>query len=344
MMIGLAGSLLIAQDSSPAIPPLVAKKALQWMQNSDPTKRAAAYRTFQLYGDEGGAIYRRALEKVRELHGKKLADILDNERSNPYSELPELVEELKSERGRIYKLVKTDYKKQPDKIAMLRREVEGLSKLNERARKIAAKNAETLDKSVKVIALALSEVAREIKIVDEEKLDDDKAAPDESLKEVYEGEVYLKTRKIVAQLQTEISALKSAREDNEACEWANGSQKTFTHHLNDFRSVFALTPLRLEDRLSDAAVGHSRDMAGMGFFAHQSPIPKKKSPGDRARLAGFKHRWTGENIFMGSSSPIAAYNAWFGSDGHRFIMFASGPNLIGIGPHGKHWTMMTGRK
>jgi uncharacterized protein YkwD len=47
---------------------------------------------------------------------------------------------------------------------------------------------------------------------------------------------------------------------------------------------------------------------------------------------------------MGSSSHTSAYNAWFGSDGHRFIMFSDRPNLIGIGPHGKHWTMMTGRK
>ncbi len=52
----------------------------------------------------------------------------------------------------------------------------------------------------------------------------------------------------------------------------------------------------------------------------------------------------GENIFMGSASHNSAYNAWFGSDGHRFIMFSDGPNLIGIGPHGKHWTMMTGKK
>jgi uncharacterized protein YkwD len=47
---------------------------------------------------------------------------------------------------------------------------------------------------------------------------------------------------------------------------------------------------------------------------------------------------------MGSASPVAAYDAWFGSDGHRFIMFANGPNLIGIGPYGRHWTMMTGEK
>ena len=74
-IIGCAGSFLPAQETGPAIPPLVAKKALQWMQNSDASKRAAAYRTFQLYGDKGGSSYRRTLEKARALHGKKLADL-----------------------------------------------------------------------------------------------------------------------------------------------------------------------------------------------------------------------------------------------------------------------------
>ena len=344
IIITFTGLLSLAQEATPAIPPLVAKKALEWMQNSDPSKRAAAYRTFQLYGDEGGAIYRRTLEKARELHGKKLSDLLENERSNPFYDLPELAKKLTTERARIYALIKTDYKKQADKIAMLRREVESLAKINEDARKIIKKDPETLDKSITVIATALAEVTREVNLIDEVEFDREKLDLDAALEEVFEGKVYLENRKVIAQLRKEVSDLAAARTDNDACDWANGSQKTFTHHLNEFRSLFALTPLRLEEKLSDAAVGHSKDMASMGFFAHQSPIPEKKSPADRARLAGFKHRWSGENIFMGSTSPVAAYNAWFGSDGHRFIMFAKGPNLIGIGPHGRHWTMMTGRK
>ena len=343
-IIGCAGSFSPAQEAGPAIPPLVAKKALQWMQNSDASKRAAAYRTFQLYGDEGGSIYRRTLEKARTLHEKKLADILSDERSNPFLDLPEVSEKLKEHRTRIYKLIKTDYKKQPDKIAMLRREVEMLQKINGRARMIAENDPGSLDKSVKAIATALAEVSREVNIIDETEFDRNQLDLDDALMSIYEGEVHLKNREVITNIRKEIESLVSARLDNNASAWASVSQKDFANYLNEFRSLFALTPLRLEEKLSDAAVGHSRDMASMGFFAHQSPIPEKKSPGDRAELAGFKHRWSGENIFMGSSSPVAAYDAWFGSDGHRFIMFANGPNLIGIGPHGRHWTMMTGRK
>lgn len=343
-IIGCAGSFLPAQETGPAIPALVAKKALQWMQNSDGSKRAAAYRTFQLYGDEGSSIYRRTLEKARTLHGKKLADILSDKRSNPFLNLPDISEKLKNHRARIYKLIKTDYKKQPDKIVMLRREVEMLQKINGRVRMIAENDPATLDKAVKVIATALAEVSREINIIDKTEFDRKKLDLDGALMSIYEGEVHLQNRKVITNIRKEIESLVSARLDNNASAWASVSQKDFANHLNEFRSLFAFTPLRLEEKLSDAAVGHSRDMASMGFFAHQSPIPEKKSPGDRARLAGFKHRWSGENIFMGSASPVAAYDAWFGSDGHRFIMFANGPNLIGIGPYERHWTMMTGIK
>jgi uncharacterized protein YkwD len=209
---------------------------------------------------------------------------------------------------------------------------------------IAENDPATLDKAVKVIATALAEVSREINIIDKTEFDRKKLDLDGALMSIYEGEVHLQNRKVITNIRKEIESLVSARLDNNASAWASVSQKDFANHLNEFRSLFAFTPLRLEEKLSDAAVGHSRDMASMGFFAHQSPIPEKKSPGDRARLAGFKHRWSGENIFMGSASPVAAYDAWFGSDGHRFIMFANGPNLIGIGPYERHWTMMTGIK
>ena len=170
-IIGCAGSFLPAQEAGPAIPPLVAKKALQWMQNSDASKRAAAYRTFQLYGDEGGTIYRRTLQKARTLHEKKLADILADERSNPFLDLPDVSEKLKTHRARVFKLIKTDYKKQPDKIAMLRHEVGMLQKINGRARMIAENDPGSLDKSVKAIATALAEVSREVNIIDETEFD-----------------------------------------------------------------------------------------------------------------------------------------------------------------------------
>ena len=243
-IISCAGSFLPAQEAGPAIPPLVAKKALQWMQNSDVSKRAAAYRTFQLYGDEGGSIYRRTLEKARTLHEKKLADILSDERSNPFLDLPDISEKLKGHRARIYKLIKTDYKKQPDKIAMLRHEVEILQKINGRARMIAENDPASLDKAVKGIATALAEVSREVNIIDETEFDRNQLDLDDALMSIYEGEVHLKNRKVITNIRKEIESLVSARLDNNASGWASVSQKTsptistnFVRYLRSFHSA-----------------------------------------------------------------------------------------------------------
>ena len=107
--------------------------------------------------------------------------------------------------------------------------------------------------------------------------------------------------------------------------------------------VLGLGPLRLEEKLSNAATGHSQDMKALGFFSHTSPVPGKASFGDRARKAGFRGSPRGECIAAGYGSASAAYRGWFYSDGHRHIMLARGPSVLGIGPVGSHWTLMTGR-
>lgn len=337
-------SLLFAQDPEPTIPISAAKTALQWMQNADPEKRAAAYRTFQLFGKSSQDLYRKTLNAARDLHEDKLERLMADERKNPFTNLSELNDQLQSERTRIYQLIKIDYQKDPAKITMLRNEVESLQRLNEQIHKTVNKDAQKLDHEAMVIGQSLAEVFRELKRVEDEAFENEELNPERALNECYEGGMYLKSKKIVEKLRSEIAQSQKTFDDNEKATWANSAQKSFAHHLNVFRSLFGLTPLLLEQNLSRAAMGHSQDMAAHGFFSHTSPLEGKQSPGDRARKAGFEYGWTGENIFMGSSSHVSAYNAWFGSDGHRFIMFASGPNLLGIGPHGNHWTMMTGRK
>lgn len=344
---GLLSCSLPAQapsDEAPAIPAIVAQKALQWMQHPDAKKREAAYRTFQLYGDEGGAIYRRTLTQARRLHQKKMSRLLENDRSNPFAGLPMLCETLDQERKRIYDLIKTDFKKAPDQVAMLRREVDSLAGLNEKVRRVATSDGESLEEAIETTAQALAEVLREIHLIEGDKERAEEIDQKTALEDFFAGATYLETKEKVAQIRAEQSALEAATADNEACDWAGDKQIDFTRQLNEARSLFGLRPLRLDEQLSLAATDHSKDMASLGFFAHQSPVPGKKSSADRARRAGFKHRCSGENIFVGSSSPAAAYQAWFASDGHRFIMFAQNPNLIGVGPHGKHWTMMTGSK
>jgi uncharacterized protein YkwD len=110
--------------------------------------------------------------------------------------------------------------------------------------------------------------------------------------------------------------------------------------LNTLRMACGLQPLLIDPKLCAAAVGHSADMEQYGFFAHQSPLPGKKEPWDRAKLAGTTA--SGENIFMGSPAAAEAIKGWFLSPGHHKNMFGDGHRRQGLGRSGKHWTQLFG--
>jgi uncharacterized protein YkwD len=110
--------------------------------------------------------------------------------------------------------------------------------------------------------------------------------------------------------------------------------------LNMLRMACGLQPLLIDPKLCAAAVGHSADMEQHGFFAHQSPLPGKQEPWDRAKLAGTTA--SGENIFMGSPAAAEAIKGWFLSPGHHKNMFGDGHRRQGLGRSGKHWTQLFG--
>jgi uncharacterized protein YkwD len=109
--------------------------------------------------------------------------------------------------------------------------------------------------------------------------------------------------------------------------------------LNELRMLLGLDPVLIDPKLHDAARGHSQDMVENHFFAHDSPLPGKRTPSDRARLAGT----TGgaENIFAGNPSPRAANDGWFFSPGHHVNMFGR-HKRAGMGRYEGHWTQLFG--
>lgn len=109
---------------------------------------------------------------------------------------------------------------------------------------------------------------------------------------------------------------------------------------NEWRMLVGLNALVLDPKLCEAARDHSKDMQEQGFFAHESPVPGKKTPWDRARNFGTSA--SAENIFMGSGDPGAANKGWFYSPGHHKNMFGAGHLRIGLGCTGSHWTQMFG--
>lgn len=324
------------------------RKANQWMASTDASKRQAAYRSWLQMGPEAMPEYEKSLKAAFKFHEAAIDKLCQDKDSlkNPYLEHEPLATELDEERKRVMPLIRTDWKKKASKIEMLRDDMEGLSRLHAKVLRAAKTDNTPFDQAVASHFDAMVEIARQQERFDPE--GDSVGKDDEELRAQYvsehiEGSHLAKLRARYEQTRKAAAVLAEVDEKNQkAGNWASGPMVNFAEILNIERDLLGLRPLLLEEKLSDASEGHSKDMVRLGFFAHDSPVPKKKTPWDRAKLAGFKGRASGENIFMGSSSPQAAYNAWFGSDGHRFIMMAKGPNVLGVGIAGSHWTMMTG--
>lgn len=108
---------------------------------------------------------------------------------------------------------------------------------------------------------------------------------------------------------------------------------------NLYRMLLGKAPLKLNPKLCAAARDHCKDMVEKDFFDHVSPVPGKRTVGDRARLHGASAG--GENILMGDSAPEDAFWGWFSSLGHHKNMLGDYAE-IGVGNHQKHWTQMFG--
>jgi len=108
--------------------------------------------------------------------------------------------------------------------------------------------------------------------------------------------------------------------------------------LNVMRLMLGLGALTIDVKLCDAARDHSNDMRTIGFFAHESPVPGKKTPWDRASRFGTSCK--SENIYCGGDSPYQANISWFHSPGHHKNMLNPGLKIMGLGRSELFWTQM----
>lgn len=109
--------------------------------------------------------------------------------------------------------------------------------------------------------------------------------------------------------------------------------------LNLTRMLLGLSPVALDLRLCAAARDHSNDMKTLGFFSHESPVPGKTSPWDRAKLFGTTA--SAENIAAGYPDGNAVNEGWFHSPGHHKNMLGN-HKRVGVGRVGTHYTQMFG--
>jgi uncharacterized protein YkwD len=105
--------------------------------------------------------------------------------------------------------------------------------------------------------------------------------------------------------------------------------------VNAVRARHGMRPLTLSSELSKAAVAHSRSMASLGFFAHESRNGGSFSERIRRVYEPRSGAWTvGENLAMfGGSAPTAdaIVAAWMSSPGHRDNLLRGAFREAGIG-------------
>lgn len=127
---------------------------------------------------------------------------------------------------------------------------------------------------------------------------------------------------------------------NDELTWLDEQERIHLKRLNEYRMTMGRAPLEADVRLTSAARGHSKDMKEKNFFSHESPVPGKKTFGDRAGLEGYRGA-SGENIFSGSTDGLSAFGAWYHSPGHHKNMI-SGSKQIGVGRFDGIWTQLFG--
>jgi uncharacterized protein YkwD len=111
--------------------------------------------------------------------------------------------------------------------------------------------------------------------------------------------------------------------------------------INAERARLGIAPLQINWVIMQVAEAHSQDMINRSFFDHVNP--DGLSPGDRLTNAGYQWLYAGENIGGGYPTPLAMFNGWMSSPGHRAVMLSANYTEIGIGYvtggyYGHYWT------
>lgn len=106
--------------------------------------------------------------------------------------------------------------------------------------------------------------------------------------------------------------------------------------INNRRARHGLRPLRVNRRLTRAAIVHTHDMVHRRYFAHASG--RGRDVVDRLYLSGYlggRFAWSvGENLAWGSGSlgtPRSIVRSWMRSAGHRDNILDRRFREIGIG-------------
>lgn len=153
--------------------------------------------------------------------------------------------------------------------------------------------------------------------------------------------VTLQTFALTPSERADFETWRRVRAYNEAAkdEWPV-AVTTLLRITNDYRVMFGHRPLAAVASACEGSQGHADEMSRLGYFAHMSPTPGRKTPTDRMRLAGYMFG-VSENIAM-TGGAMSSHVAWCHSSGHHRNLLSPGHREIGIGANGRYWVQNFG--
>lgn len=109
---------------------------------------------------------------------------------------------------------------------------------------------------------------------------------------------------------------------------------------NEYRRMLGRAVLAWNPKLQAATRKHSDEMSKLGYFSHFSPVPERRTPGQRMSLEGYG-RGHGENIATNGGAD-GAHVAWCHSSGHHRNLLSAGHTEMATGNLGMYWTQNFG--
>lgn len=115
--------------------------------------------------------------------------------------------------------------------------------------------------------------------------------------------------------------------------------------VNANRRAYGQHALKVNTRLTQAAMKHACDMAVNGFFGHRGTDGSNSQV--RVRAAGFRDCLVAENLAWGYPTSQQIISGWMNSTGHRSNMLHPRAYEMGVGvtqgPKGPNWVLVVAR-
>ena len=97
---------------------------------------------------------------------------------------------------------------------------------------------------------------------------------------------------------------------------------------NQEREHNGITPLVINDALTNAAKMKAQDMFAQNYWAHNSPTGK--APWDFIKATGYDYEYAGENLARGFTTAPEVVTAWMNSPSHRENMLSGNYRDVGF--------------